>query len=193
MAYKEFTPKDYSQLKGLIGITDEQIQAHLDLYRGYVRRCNSMLKTLQELDPTSQAWQEERRRLGWEFNGMRLHEVYFDQIVKGPGSNDSKQKIASALSPVFKSFDDWVKELKSAAVIPGIGWVASYLDKVSGQVINVWVNEHDQGHLAGLQLIFILDVFEHAYGKYLPFTERKKYVDDYFENVNWDVVANRLA
>jgi Fe-Mn family superoxide dismutase len=193
MAYKEYTPKDYSQLKGLVGITDEQILAHLDLYKGYVRRVNSMLKTLQELDPGSQAWQEERRRLGWEFNGMRLHEVYFDQLMKGSGGASGKQKITSVLSPVFKNFDEWVKELKSAAVIPGIGWVAGYLDKLTGQMITVWVNEHDQGHLAGLQLVFILDVFEHAYGRYLPFTERKKYVEDYFENVNWDIVAQRLG
>ncbi len=193
MAYKEYTPKDYSQLKGLIGITDDQISAHLDLYRGYVKRCNSLLKTLQELEPSTQAWQEERRRLGWEFNGMRLHEVYFDQIMKGSGAGSAKQKISSVLLPVFKSFDEWIQELKSAAVIPGIGWVAGYLDKLTGQMLTVWVNEHDQGHLAGLQLVFILDVFEHAYGRYLPFTERKKYVDHYFENTNWEIVAQRLG
>ena len=194
-AYKA---KDYSHLKGLKGITDAQMEVHLTLYNGYVNRTNKMIEDLATLanenkHPESR-YQELKRRLGWEFNGMRLHEYYFDAMKPGGSGDLAPENAFGALAAKqFGSVDAWKADLMGVAKMPGIGWAITYHDAVAGQVLNCWVDLHETGHPAGCRPVVVLDVWEHAFSVYLKPTERAKYLDDFFANVDWNRVALRVG
>jgi Fe-Mn family superoxide dismutase len=188
--------RDYSTLKGLAGITDEQIAEHLKLYNGYVNRTNALLKKVEELGGEAKLdqnfAQELMRRVGWEFNGMRLHEYYFDQFGPVKGALTEANKFGAAIIKQWGSVDAWMKEIMAVAKMPGIGWAICYRDPANGQFINTWIEQHEGGHLAGCSPILVVDIFEHAFTVYLKPTERAKYLGDFFANVDWNVVAARI-
>ncbi|KAA3612727.1 MAG: superoxide dismutase [Planctomycetota bacterium] len=188
-----YPAKDYSALRGLSGITDEQIEVHLKLYNGYVTRTNALLETLAQTDPSTSAYQELKRRLGWEFNGMRLHEYYFDNLSAGGSGSLAGSAFAAKAAEQYGSVENWQKDFLSTAKAPGIGWTICYLDPANGGLINFWVTEHEQGHPAGLIPVLVCDVFEHAFAVYRKPTDRAPYLDDFFANINWDVVNQRLG
>jgi len=191
-----YAAKDYSHIKGLVGITDEQIAVHLKLYQGYVARTNALLAKLAGFANSGQhadsSYQELKRRAGWEWNGMRLHEYYFDNLAPGGGALEGS-RFAERVAAQFGSVDAWKADMLGTAKAPVVGWVITYLDAPSGQIWNHWVTEHEIGHPAGAAPILVLDVWEHAFAVYLKPTDRPKYLDDFFANVNWDVVSKRLA
>ncbi len=197
MAYTPtmYKPKDYSGLKGLQGITDEQVQVHLQLYQGYVKRTNGLLERLAGLANESKYgeshYQELKRRFGWEFNGMRLHEYYFDSLTPGGAKLTPDNAFGAMAEKQFGSIDAWKADLMGVAKMPGVGWALTYLDTVANQLLNVWVDRHDEGHPSGCKPLVVLDVWEHAFSVYLKPTERGKYLEDFYANVNWDVVAKR--
>jgi len=197
MAYTPtmYKPKDYSGLKGLQGITDEQVQVHLQLYQGYVKRTNGLLERLAGLANESKhgesTYQELKRRFGWEFNGMRLHEYYFDSLAPGGSKLTPDNAFGAMAEKQFGSIDAWKADLMGVAKMPGVGWALTYLDTAANQLLNVWVDRHDEGHPAGCKPLVVLDVWEHAFSVYLKPTERGKYLEDFYANVNWDVVAKR--
>jgi Fe-Mn family superoxide dismutase len=131
-----------------------------------------------------------KRRFGWEFNGMRLHEYYFENLG-GKGGLDKAGKLFKKLSENFGSYEAWEKEFKAVGTMRGIGWAVLYQDKLTERLINFWINEHDVGHPAGCIPILILDVFEHAfmidYG-----LKRADYIEAFFKNINWKTVEERL-
>jgi len=198
MAYTPtvYKPNDYSGLKGLQGITDEQVQVHLQLYQGYVKRTNALLERLAGLANESKhaesTYQELKRRFGWEFNGMRLHEYYFDSLTPGGGKLTADNAFGAMAEKQFGGIEAWKADLMGVAKMPGVGWALTYLDAANGQLLNVWVDRHDEGHPAGCRPVVVLDVWEHAFSVYLKPTERGKYLEDFYANVNWDVVAKRV-
>lgn len=193
---KKYDAKDYSALKGLQGITDEQIEVHLKLYNGYVTRTNALLEKLAGLanaGTIDSSYQELKRRAGWEFNGMRLHEYYFDNLKAGAAAMDAGGKFAKAVAEQFGSVDAWKADLMNTAKAPGVGWVITYLDQVNGQIINQWIEKHESGHPAGCQPLLVLDCWEHAFSVYRKPTDRPAYLDDFYANVDWAVVESRLG
>lgn len=191
-----FEPKDYSALRGLQGIPDDQIEAHLELYEGYVSRSNKLTERLSGLaaeGKTAEApFQEMTRRLGWEFNGMRLHELYFDALTPKGRPLTPDNPLGALAARQFGSVEKYQAELSAVAGMPGVGWAVTYQESRTGALINVWVDEHDGGHLAGCRPVLALDVWEHAFSMYLKPTERTQYLEDFFANVAWDVAARRL-
>ena len=185
-----FIKQDYSKLKGIEGFSDKALDIHFALYEGYVNNTNKLLEMPEKADKDSLQYAELKRRLGWEFNGMRLHEFYFGGLG-GNGEIDKAGKLHKALEKNFGSYDTWESDFIATAKMRGIGWTILYQDPMSGKLINFWVNEHDAGHPAGLNLILNLDVFEHAYfvdyGK-----DRAAYIDAFMKNVNWGEVEKRL-
>ncbi len=133
---------------------------------------------------------ELKRRLGWEFNGMRLHEYYFDNLG-GKAPLDAEGRLGKKLAASFGSLDAWEKDFRATGEMSGIGWTALYQDNVSGSVCNYWINEHDEGHPAGCMPILVMDVFEHAfmldYG-----LKRADYIEAFFKNIDWNAVESRL-
>jgi Fe-Mn family superoxide dismutase len=133
---------------------------------------------------------ELKRRLGWEFNGMRLHEYYFENLG-GKVALDPAGKLAKKLAESFGSYEAWEKDFRATGAMRGIGWVVLYQDPASGRLINFWVNEHDVSHPAGCNPLLIMDVFEHAfmidYG-----LKRADYIDAFFKNINWPAIESRI-
>ena len=194
-APKPYAPQDFSKLKGMAGFSDKLLDMHFTLYQGYVKNTNLLLDQLQQLATQNQtgspAYAELKRRLGWEFDGMRLHELYFGNLGgKDPLAKDSK--LMKRLEENFGSYDNWAADFKATGAMRGIGWVVLYEDPKSGRLINVWINEHDVGHPAGGNPLVVMDVFEHAY---IPDygLNRGDYIQAFFQNLNWPAVEARLG
>ena len=191
MAYEA---KDYSKLIGMEGFSETLLKNHFTLYQGYVTNTNKLMDTLALMVKDGRIgtpeYAELKRRMGWEFNGMRLHEYYFDNLGR-KAAFDKSGKLAKRLAEDFGSYENWDKDFKGTGTMRGIGWVILYQDNVSGRLVNQWINEHDVGHPAGCVPILVMDVFEHAfitdYG-----LKRTDYIEAFFKNVNWAVAENRL-
>lgn len=189
-----YVAREFPALGGLRGITDEQVAVHLQLYQGYVRRTNELLARLwADRAAPDAAWQELRRRAGWEWNGMRLHELYFEGLKKDAAPLAEDGPFARAVSAVHGSVEAWRAELLATARLPGVGWVVCAHDPASGQVLTTWVEAHEEGHLAGCRPLLVLDVWEHAWTVYRKPTERAAYLEDWLANVDWTVVEARLT
>lgn len=189
-----YTAKDYSKLIGMEGFSETLLKNHFTLYQGYVTNTNKVMdilaQMLKEGKTGTPEYAELNRRLGWEFNGMRLHEYYFENLG-GRGGIDKQGKLARRLAGDFGSYEAWEKDFKATGTIRGIGWVVLYQDDTTGGLINLWINEHDVGHPSGCTPILVMDVFEHAfmidYG-----LKRADYIEAFFKNINWNVVEGRL-
>jgi len=189
-----YTAKDYSHLIGMEGFSETLLKNHFTLYQGYVTNTNRLLDSLSTLLKEGRVgtpeYSEIKRRLGFEFNGMRLHEYYFDNLG-GKGSLDKSGKLGRKMAEDFGSYEDWEKDFKGTGTMRGIGWAILYQDNVTGRLLNQWINEHETGHPAGGIPILVMDVFEHAfitdYG-----LKRTDYIEAFFKNINWAVVEGRL-
>ncbi len=194
--FQKYTAKDYSKLRGLQGITNDQIEEHLKLYNGYVTRTNALQEKLFSLAGAGtfdNTYQELKRRNGWEWNGMRLHEYYFDNLTPNAQPLAAGNRFADAVAKQYGSLDGWKNDFMNTAKMPGVGWIITYHDPNGGQILNCWINQHEVAHLAGGRPILVLDVWEHAFTVYRKPTERAKYLDDFMANVNWDAVASRMG
>lgn len=181
----------------LKGISAKNIEEHLKLYSGYVKHTNLILDSIKELskDRESNTYQigELRRRLGFEFDGMRNHEYYFSQLEGGAKDMDENGDLAKAISEGWGSVEDWLAEFKHMAKTRGVGWAILYYDPVAGRLLNAWIDEQQLGHLVGLQVVLALDMWEHSFvADYQP-SGKGQYIDDFFENLNWDVVEENFS
>ena len=147
-----YTAKDYAKLIGMEGFSETLLKNHFTLYQGYVTNTNKVLDTLAQMLKDDKAgtpeFAELKRRVGWEFNGMRLHEYYFENLG-GKAPLDQNSPLAKKLAGEFGSYDAWEKDFKATGAMRGIGWVVLYQDITNGKLINCWINEHDVAHPAG--------------------------------------------
>ena len=189
-----YTPKDYSKLLGMPGFSETLLKNHFTLYQGYVTNTNKVLDILglmaKDDKTAAPEYAELKRRLGWEFNGMRLHELYFENLG-GRAPLDPAGKLGRKLIEQYDDIESWEKDFRATGALRGIGWAVLYEDTANGRLINFWVNEHDVSHPAGCVPLLIMDVFEHAfmidYG-----LKRADYIEAFFKNVDWAVVGSRL-
>jgi len=189
-----YTAKDYSKLIGMEGFSETLLKNHFTLYQGYVTNTNKVLDTLAQMlkdDKTgAPEFAELKRRLGWEFNGMRLHEYYFENLG-GKIPLDRNGRLAKKIAEDFGSYEAWEKDFRAVGAMRGIGWVVLYQDTANKKLINFWINEHDVSHPAGCNPLLIMDVFEHAF--MLDYGLKKAdYIGVFFENINWSAVEARL-
>jgi len=190
-----YVAKDYGKLLGMKGFSETLLKNHFALYQGYVTNTNKALDTLaamlSEGKTASPEYAEIKRRFGWEFNGMRLHEYYFGNLG-GVGTLDPGGRLGKMLAAEFGSVEKWDADFRASGAMRGIGWVILYQDTVGKRFFNSWVNEHDMGHPAGATPILVLDVFEHAfmvdYG-----LKRGDYIQAFFQNIDWKAAEARLA
>jgi len=185
---------DFRGILGMDGFSNELLEEHFKLYQGYVTETNELLATLETMVAdgklASAEHAELRRRLGWEFDGMRLHELYFENLG-GDGRAPSSGALYDQLSRAKGGFDSWLTEFKAVGSIRGVGWAILCFDSAVGRVQNFWIGEHDCGHAVGATPLLVMDVWEHAfmtdYG-----TNRVGYIDAFLANVDWRVVEKRL-
>jgi Fe-Mn family superoxide dismutase len=189
-----YSAQDYSRLIGMAGFSETLLNNHFTLYQGYVKNTSKLLESLaamlKEDRTATPEYAELKRRMGFEFNGMRLHECYFSNLGGG-GDSAQAPRLQALLVEDFCSFDAWEKDFRATGAMRGIGWVVLYQDNLTGQLFNQWINEHEVGHWAGCTIILVMDVFEHAfltdYG-----LKRAAYIDAFFGNIDWAVLEGRL-
>lgn len=194
-AVESYPVQNYSHLFGMAGFSDSLLQMHFKLYEGYVKNANDLLAKLKAISDAGSVGSYEygalKRRLGWEFDGMRLHELYFGNLG-GNGSLDPKSALSQAITAQFGSYDQWKSDFIATGAMRGIGWAVLYLDPVQKRLLNTWINEHDVGHLAGGAPILVMDVFEHAYMPQYGL-DRAKYMDAFFKNIDWKTADARFT
>lgn len=189
-----YTAKDFSHLIGMPGFSDALLNNHFTLYQGYVTNTNKLLDALARLEREGKAdwpeFSELKRRFGWEFDGMRVHEFYFGNLG-GRGDLSQAGELRQVLEAQFGSYEAWEKDFRATGMIRGIGWVILYQDTATGRLLNFWIGEHDTGHPAGCTPILVMDVWEHAY--MLDYgTKRAGYIDAFFRNIDWAAARKRL-
>jgi Fe-Mn family superoxide dismutase len=195
-----YTAKTFD-LSDLTGISNETLAMHFKLYEGYVANTNVLNQRIAdligggELDATQvAAFSELKRRFGFEYNGMVLHEYYFENMQKhGTGDPSTGSAFVKAAEASFGSYDVWKADFMNTGKMRGVGWAAVYQDPSNGAISNHWINLHETGNVAGYKPILIMDVWEHAFIKDYAPAERPKYIEAFFANINWDVVNSRLG
>lgn len=191
-----YEAKNFDRLLGTPGFSETLLKNHFTLYQGYVTNTNKLVDALAVLAKESKTaapeFAELKRRFGWEFNGMRLHEYYFGNMKNGGAELDRDSRFAKKITGDFGSLASWEKDFKATGAMRGIGWTILYFDPQTQRLFNVWVTEHDMGHLAGTVPLLILDVFEHAY--VLDYgLKRADYIEAFFKAIDWTVVAGRFG
>lgn len=186
---------DFSYLLGMEGFSDLALKTHFNLYEGYVKNTNLLLDQIKEYAKSGRSdtpeYAELKRRLGFEFNGMRLHEYYFGNLG-GNGKLKKDNDLYKAIELNFGSFEKWKEDFEATGAMRGIGWVVLYEDMYTGRLINMWINDHETNHLAGCNPLLVLDVFEHAYIVDYGL-DRAKYMQAFFANLDWGAVAERFG
>ena len=198
MPQKKYTPMQFPQLKGLKGLSDAVLETHFKLYEGYVNRTNKLTEPLSALQlkgeaaGTNPAYAEMTRRLGFEYNGMVLHEYYFGNMKPGGSGGTPPGKLKKAMEESFGSFENWFADFKAVATMPGIGWAVTFQDPRTGWLSNHWITLHETNNIAGFTPVIIMDAWEHAFTPDYKANERAKYVDAYFSNIDYDACEGRL-
>lgn len=180
----------------LHGISAKNIEEHLKLYEGYVNNANLILKKIKEYREDSEknayVLGELQRRFAFEFDGMRNHEYYFASLEGGPMRLPFENTLTYALEKEWGSMDKFIDMFKSIAMTRGVGWAMLYYDKDSDHLLTQWVEEQHLGHLTGISPVLALDMWEHAYVYDYPTSEKKKYVEAFFANLNWEVIEENF-
>jgi Fe-Mn family superoxide dismutase len=189
------------RLSGLNGISDQTVEMHFKLYEGYVKETNNLQEKIAELLKDGKVDQEEmpayselKRRLGFEYNGMVLHEYYFANLMKGGSAQpDAKSSFIKSASKSFGSFEVWKTDFIGIGKMRGVGWAICYQDPTSDQLSNHWISLHEIGNVAGYNPVLVMDVWEHAFLLDFKPAERAKYIEAFFSNIDWQSVDQRLS
>lgn len=190
----QYSVQDELKPVDLFDISNEQVTDHWNLYAGYVKQVNALNKELEELrdqgEVNSLMYADRRRRYGFEYNGMVLHEYYFGNLIAG--ENELRDcPLKQAIIRTFGSYNNWKKDFESAAKSRAIGWAILYADTTTGAVTNHFIAEHGNGNVAGFAPILVLDVWEHAYMVDHRAGGRGDYIAAFMKNVNWDKAEER--
>jgi superoxide dismutase, Fe-Mn family len=196
IAYTPYKEHDFSHLKNLTGISDKTIEIHLGLYAGYVKNTNLLNEKVIELTEQGKSGQpdycELKRRYGFEYNGMRLHEYYFGNLKTGGSELKEGSEIGKKLMEVYSSLDVWKNDFTKVGSMRGVGWAILFQDPITKTLSNHWITLHEEGNIAGFQPILVMDVWEHAFLLDYKPAERPKYIEAFFANVDWAAVEKRL-
>jgi Fe-Mn family superoxide dismutase len=199
-SFGSYTARQFD-LSALKGISDETLEMHFKLYEGYVKETNKLTEKISEFISDGNVDQEEMpayseltRRLGFEYNGMVLHEYYFDNLKKGGGIGDpaATTQFAKAAAATFGSYEIWKADFVGIGKMRGVGWAICNQNPANGRLSNHWITLHETGNIAGFNPILVMDVWEHAYLLDYKPAERPKYIEAFFSNIDWAAAEERL-
>lgn len=186
-----FIPKEFN-IKNLKGISDKNIEEHLKLYKAYVANANLVLNKIseyqQDLETNGYQMGEMYRRFAFEFNGVRNHEYFFDCLENGPASLNINGPLHQALEKEWGTFENFLVQFKKLALTRGIGWAMLSYDRTSEKLFLSWIDEQHLGQLNGTSPILLLDMWEHSFVYDFPTSQKKDYVESFFQNLNWERV-----
>jgi Fe-Mn family superoxide dismutase len=195
-----YQPRQFN-LSGLKGISDQTLEMHFKLYEGYVKETNNLTERITEFikdgnvdQDEMPAYSELSRRLGFEYNGMVLHEYYFDNLQSGGGTGDPTKtsQFLKAAEATFGTYDIWKADFVGIGKMRGVGWAICNQNPANGRISNHWITLHETGNVAGFNPILVMDVWEHAFLLDYKPAERPKYIEAFFSNINWNAVEERL-
>lgn len=197
---RKYEAKPYD-LHGLTGISDQTLAMHIKLYEGYVAEVNNLTGRINDLlidgkidDEESTMYVACKRRLGFEYNGMLLHEYYFDSLkVGGSPEPESHSTFRSAAEESFGTYETWKVDFMSIGKMRGVGWAICYLNPYNGRLSNHWITLHEDGNVAGFTPVLVMDVWEHAFMLDYQPAERGEYMKAFFSNIDWKAVERRLT
>ena len=193
-----YAPKKWA-LSNLQGISDNTLAVHFGLYEGYVKNTNLLNEQIAELIKDGKAaganpaFAELTRRLGFEYNGMVLHEYYFDNLKTGGNGTPTAGRFYEAIGNSFGDFETWKKDFSAVGGMRGVGWAIAYQDPSNGRISNHWITLHEDGNIAGFKPILVMDVWEHAFLLDYKPAERSKYIEAFLANVDWSAAESRLV
>ncbi|MBI2475914.1 MAG: superoxide dismutase [Candidatus Taylorbacteria bacterium] len=193
---KKFEEKKFN-IPTLKGLSAKNIEEHLKLYAGYVKNTNGILEMLgkyhADMAANSYVIGELHRRLSFEYNGMRNHELYFSALEGGAKSLSEGSVLKKAIETEAGSFDGFLAAFKNlAATTRGVGWAVLWYDPKDNRFLGSWIDEQHLGQLNGAAPILMLDMWEHAYvADYQP-SGKKNYIEDFFANLNWRVIEENF-
>lgn len=184
-----YTAKDFSGLLGTAGFSDTILNNHFTLYQGYVKNVNTLVEKLEASEQTSVEASELERRFGWEFDGMRMHELYFENMSK------EKTELTGALKEkiekIYGSYEKWLECFKAKGMMRGIGWVVLFEDPTNGELFTTWIREHEQGIPANCKILLVMDCWEHAYMTDYGI-KKADYIGAFINAIDWKVVESRM-
>jgi Fe-Mn family superoxide dismutase len=194
-----YQPRQFD-LSGLNGISDKTLEMHFKLYEGYVKETNKLTEKISEFladgkvdQDEMPAYSELTRRLGFEYNGMVLHEYYFENMKKqGPGDAEKNSAFVKAAETSFGSYDIWKADFVGVGKMRGVGWAICYQNPANGRLSNHWITLHETGNVSGFIPVLVMDVWEHAFILDYKPADRPKYIEAFFSNINWATVEGRL-
>jgi superoxide dismutase, Fe-Mn family len=193
---KAYAARKWS-LSGLQGISDATLELHFGLYEGYVKNVSLSDEGITEIRTAGKAgganpgYAELVRRLGFEYNGMRLHEYYFDNMIGEPAEIGTG-RLYNALGESYGGFDEWKRDFMAVGGMRGVGWAIAYCDTTNGRITNHWISDHENGNLAGFVPVVVMDVWEHAFIKDYKPADKGKYIEAFFANLDWKACEARL-
>ena len=186
----EYKQKDFNSLLGIKGFSETMLINHFSLYGGYVKNVNTILNILDTREAGTPEYSELQRRFSWEWNGMKLHELYFGNMKNG-GNMISDGKLKQKIKKIYGSLENWKKNFIAVGTMRGIGWTILAYDKESDELFNLWIGEHNEGHLCSQEILLAMDVWEHAYMTDYGI-KRTDYINAFIENINWMEVEKRF-
>jgi superoxide dismutase, Fe-Mn family len=196
---RTYQAKEFN-LSGLNGISDRTLEMHFKLYEGYVKETNRLTEKLSDFIKDGRVDQEEMpayseltRRMGFEYNGMVLHEYYFGNMKRdGAGEPEKNSAFYRACEESFGSYEIWKADFVGIGKMRGVGWAVTYKNPANGRLSNHWITLHETGNVAGFRPVLVLDVWEHAFLLDYKPAERSKYIEAFFSNIEWAVADERL-
>jgi Fe-Mn family superoxide dismutase len=196
-----YTQKDFSHLLGLAGFSDTMLSNHFTLYAGYVTNANKVITLLDTVEKGGYEYAELKRRLGWEVNGIKLHELYFENMsnvksIEGAESEnisnfENNENIKAKILEAYGSFDEYKASLKRNGMTRGIGWVLLIQDEATGKIFHTWVGEHNIGNIINAKILMVMDCWEHAYMTDYGI-KRADYIEAFTNAIDWKVVESRI-
>lgn len=186
--------KEYNHLLGMQGFSADLLHNHFNLYHEYVKTMNTLAAALEGLAAGGQEDSSEyaglKRRLGQEYNGVCLHELYFENLG---GQNEMRigSSLTQKLAESFGSYKNWEEDFKTTASLRGVGWAVLCQDHVTGQLNNFWLDEQQSEVPADRKPLLVLDAWEHSYIMDYGL-KRPEYLESFFKNIDWNVVDKRV-
>lgn len=190
-----YEAKNFDSLLGTKGLSDQLLKNHFTTYHSYVSDTNNVsnkLDTMLKAEKTdTHKYLELKRMFGLKWNGMRLHEYYFENLVKGGKPIDTNSALYQTIVDDFGSYENWEKDFRAVSAIRDDGWSILYYDSMYNRLFNVWIDENDVGHLSGTVPILVMDGFAHAYK--LDYGNNKAdYINAFIDATDWTVVNSRF-
>lgn len=179
----------------LKGLSEKLIRSHWEHnYGGSVKTLNAVKQKLSsalaDKDTPPFLYGDLKREHLLRSGSVTLHELYFDNLG---GDGRAGAALRKAFASSFETFDAWETEFRKIAtsLAGGSGWVVAAYSPRTRWVENYWLADHLH-FPAGTQPLLVMDMYEHSYAIDYG-AAAAKYIDAFFQNINWDEVAARHA